>query len=57
MRLRSMTETYGRAGLVGEAAEKVKRGNELALDMVGQIKDIIKAGHFFVVENPARSYL
>ena len=43
---RSMTETYGRAGLVGEAAEKVMRGNELALDMVGQIKDIIKAGHF-----------
>ena len=57
MRLRSMTETYGRAGLFGEAAEKVKRGNELALDMVGQIKDIFKAGHFFVVENPARSYL
>ena len=52
-----MVEPYGRSELHGESANKVQKGNLLALDMIGQIKEIIKSGHYFVVENPARSYL
>ena len=58
VRLRSMAEPRGISSLHGESASKVEKGNLLALDMVGQIKEIILAKHYyFVVENPARSYL
>ena len=52
-----MEEPYGISGLHGESADKVSKGNILALDMVGQIKEAIGRGHYFVIENPARSYL